>query len=140
MIHDPIIEDLYQEIILDHYRAPRHRGSCAHCGRTVHRDNPLCGDEVTVGLDLSDGTIARVSFEGHGCSISQASASMMAEAVVGVRVERAMELAEAVRQLMHGDSPDEDLGDLMALSGVARFPVRIKCALLPWTALVEALS
>jgi nitrogen fixation NifU-like protein len=137
---DAMIEELYQEIILDHYRSPRHRGRCPHCGRTAHRDNPLCGDEITLGLELSEGTIARVVFEGQGCSISQASASMMAEAVDGLGVERALELAASVRRLMHGEPPEEDLGDLMALSGVARFPVRVKCALLPWTALVEALS
>lgn len=136
-----MLDDLYQELILDHYRAPRNKGACPDCQRSAHQDNPLCGDEITLALDVEQGRIARIAHDGVGCSISQASASMMSEAVAGLPVERALELGEAVRRMMHGAEPDEEaLGDLVALQGVARFPVRIKCALLPWTALKEALG
>ncbi len=133
-------EQLYQEIILDHYRSPRNKGACPGCGVTVHQDNPLCGDEITLCLDEERGQIRRVCFEGQGCSIFQASASMMTESVDGLSTDGAMALGETVRQMMHGEPPAEDLGDLMALEGVARFPVRVKCALLPWTALRQALA
>lgn len=134
------MDELYQEIILDHYRRPRHRDGCPGCALSVHQDNPLCGDEITLGLDVADGTIVRVGYEGQGCSISTASASMMAEMVEGKSVAKARELFETVRRMMHGEAPGADLGDLMALEGVARFPVRVKCALLAWTALNEALG
>jgi len=135
-----VMEELYQEIILDHYRCPRHKNCCPDCGVRVHQDNPLCGDDITLGVELEHGTIARIGFEGQGCAISQASASMMAESVKGQSVERALELGETMRRMMHGEAPDEDLGDLMALQGVAKFPVRVKCALLPWTAMRQALT
>jgi len=134
------MDELYQEIILDHHRNPRHRDGCVGCTLSVHQDNPLCGDEITLGLEIEDGVIVRAGYEGQGCSISTASASMMAESVKGQPVARARALFEMMRRMMHGESPDEDLGDLMALGGVARFPVRVKCALLPWTALNEALD
>jgi len=138
------LDDLYQELILDHYRAPRHKGPCPGCGREVKQDNPLCGDVITLRLEVQDKTIARIAHEGQGCSISQASASMMAEAVLGQPVAQALELGQSVRALMRGESPsaeqEQALGDLMALQGVASFPVRVKCALLPWTALQEALA
>jgi nitrogen fixation NifU-like protein len=138
------LDELYQEIILDHYRNPRHKGPCPHCGRSVQHDNPLCGDEITLGVEVQGGCIKAIAHDGHGCSISQASASMMTEAALGQPVERVLALGEAVRRMMHGEAPDaeleEALGDLMALEGVAKFPVRIKCALLPWMALSDALS
>jgi nitrogen fixation NifU-like protein len=136
------IDDMYQEIILDHYRSPRNKGPCPNCGARVRHDNPLCGDEITLGVDVQQGRIDRITFEGHGCSISQASASMMTEAVQDQTVDLALSLSEQMRQMMHGQHPkDEDqLGDLVALEGVAQFPVRIKCALLPWMALRDALG
>jgi nitrogen fixation NifU-like protein len=135
------LEDLYQEIILDHYRSPRNRGACEGCDLSAHHVNPLCGDELDLGLQLDDrGRIGRIAFQGLGCSISQASASMMTERVKGETLERALAIAEAVRRMMHGEPPSEDLGDMMALEGVSRFPVRVKCALLPWMALRDALS
>jgi nitrogen fixation NifU-like protein len=133
------LEELYQEIILDHYRSPRNRrrgdGSIE-----VRHDNPLCGDELTLRLELSGGEVASVSWEGHGCSISQASASMMSEAVEGLPATEARTLIEQLRQMMRGEPPVEDLGDVMALEGVSKFPVRIKCALLAWMALKDALE
>jgi len=138
------LDELYQEIILDHHRNPRNKGRCPGCGRTAQHDNPLCGDEITLGVEVEQGCIKAIAHDGHGCAISQASASMMTEAVMERSVEQALLLGEAVRQMMHGEAPtaaqEESLGDLMALAGVAKFPVRIKCALLPWMALEEALS
>jgi len=106
----------------------------------VKHDNPLCGDELHLSVDVQDGELADVAFDGKGCSISQASASMMTEAVQGRSVKDALGLTETIRQMMHGESPNEDLGDLMALEGVAKFPVRVKCALLAWMALKDALT
>ncbi len=134
------MEELYQEIILDHYRAPRNRGQCPRCGCTVRQDNPMCGDEIILGVRLEQEQITGIAFEGQGCSISMASASMMTELVKGKGCDEALLDVEDVRRMMHGEEPGRDLGDAEALEGVARFPVRIKCALLPWMALKEALS
>jgi nitrogen fixation protein NifU and related proteins len=134
------VDDLYQEIILDHYRAPRNKGDCPACTVRVRHDNPLCGDEIELALELHGGRIRRVAFSGRGCAISQASASMMTEAVRDLAPEQALELGETVRRMMHGAPPATDLGDLQALEGVAQFPVRVKCALLPWMALRDALG
>ena len=134
------VDDLYREIILDHYRAPRNKRRGAEGAIAVKHDNPLCGDELHLAVDLQGGELADIAFDGKGCSISQASASMMTEAVQGKSVKDALELAETVRLMMHGESPNEDLGDLMALEGVAKFPVRVKCALLAWMALKDALT
>jgi nitrogen fixation NifU-like protein len=106
----------------------------------VQHENPLCGDELALAVDVANGTVDDVAFDGHGCAISTASASMMTEAVEGLSPEDALELAENVRLMMHGQPPPEDLGDLMALEGVSKFPVRVKCALLPWMALKDALN
>jgi len=136
------VDELYQEIILDHYRAPRNKRPAGAGGVRVHHDNPLCGDELDLRLELADGRVKEVSFDGHGCAISQASASMMTEAVAGKSVEEALALIEVMRQMMHGARPvtSEALGDLAALEGVQRFPVRVKCALLGWMALRDALT
>jgi nitrogen fixation protein NifU and related proteins len=134
------VEDLYREIILDHYRSPRNKRRGVEGAVSVKHDNPLCGDELFLSVDVQDGSLSDVAFDGKGCSISQASASMMTEAVTGHSVEEALELAETIRLMMHGESPDGDLGDLMALEGVAKFPVRVKCALLAWMALKDVLG
>ena len=134
------VEDLYREIILDHYRSPRNKRRGVEGAIAVKHDNPLCGDELHLAVDVQDGELSDVAFDGKGCSISQASASMMTEAVQGKTVKDALGLTETIRQMMHGESPDEDLGDLMALEGVAKFPVRVKCALLAWMALKDALT
>ncbi len=136
------LEDLYQQIILDHYRKPRHRGELAAPSVEVDHNNPVCGDQLHLEVRLEDGRIAEVGHTGDGCSISQASASMMSEAAVGLPVDDAMELIEHFRLMMHREAePDEDrLGDAIALEGVAKYPVRVKCALLSWMALKDALQ
>ena len=134
------MDDLYQEIILDHYRAPRNKGTCPHCGQRVQHSNPLCGDKITLEVSLEGEQIREIAFEGQGCSISMASASMMTELVKGKRADDALQDVEDVRKMMHGEAPDRDLGDVESLEGVAKFPVRIKCALLPWMALKDVLS
>ncbi len=138
-------DDLYQEIILDHYRSPRNNCSVQEvreAGRCVKHENPLCGDELllSVELDGEGGKIDKICFAGHGCSISQASASMMTEAVRDMSREQALKLVDRVREMMRGGEPDEDLGDVEALQGVSKFPVRIKCALLAWMALKDSLE
>jgi len=157
----PGLEDLYREIILDHYRAPRNRGELpvppAH---KVEGFNPLCGDEVVLYLELDDGVVTDVRTAGQGCSISQASTSMMSAAVNGKPVAEARRVIDAFLALMHthethlegsADSPDGDgdestgaadvrLGDLEALQGVVKFPVRIKCATLAWFTLLQGLD
>jgi nitrogen fixation protein NifU and related proteins len=137
-----MVEDLYKEVILDHYKAPRNKRGISAPTCTAKGNNPLCGDEVTVHLQVEDGTIAEAAFEGQGCSISQASASMMTEAVTGRTIDEANGFAKEFRAMMAGEGePDEDLlGDLVALQGVVRYPARIKCAVLAWDTLQDALE
>ena len=134
------LEELYQEIILDHYKKPRHPGRLEGDHVEVRHYNPVCGDELTVGLRLAGGRVADIAVRGSGCSISQAAASVMSEQVIGRPVPEALEVAEGFRRLMHGEGePDEDLlGDGIAFAGVARYPVRVKCALLAWMAFKDA--
>jgi len=138
---DVELDELYREIILDHYRSPRNRGSLDQPSATSEGDNPLCGDEVRVDLDIRDGRVVDVRFVGRGCSISQASASMMTEAIKGLSLEEVESLFETFKGMMYGGEVDvEALGDLEALQGVRKFPVRVKCATLPWNTLEEALE
>ena len=131
-----MLDDLYREIILDHYRSPRHKGRVENPDLTARGYNPLCGDDIELTLKVSDGVIEQVAFDGHGCSISQASASMLTEAITGRRLDYALALAGDVRALFTGGQVDpEQLGDLEALQGVTRYPIRIKCATLAWNAL-----
>jgi nitrogen fixation NifU-like protein len=134
-------DELYREIILDHWRSPRHYGEVAEADTRVHGDNPLCGDEVLLTLRFDADRVEDIAFTGHGCSISRASASMMCEQVSGDEVENAEELIGRFRAMLleGGDAGELDLGDLEALQGVARMPARVKCAVLPWNALREAL-
>lgn len=135
--------DLYHEIILEHHRRPRHRAAGLDgCNVHVHHTNPLCGDELDLRLRVEDGTVAEVAFDGQGCAISMASASAMTEAVLGRDLGDADELAEVFRRMLHGQGVerDEDLGDAVAFEGVAQFPVRVKCALLGWMALRDAVT
>jgi nitrogen fixation protein NifU and related proteins len=137
------MEDLYQEIILDHYRAPKNRApSLADEDVHVHHSNPLCGDEMDLRLRVADGRVDGLVFDGEGCSISQAAASAMTVAVLGREVDDALDLAEDFRRMMHGDEParPDDLLDGIAFQGVARFPVRVKCALLGWMAVRDAIE
>jgi len=136
------LDDLYRDIILDHYRHPRHRGSLRSPTSRHEGLNPLCGDEVTVELVVKDGRIDEVAYNGSGCSISQSSASMMTEAIEGKSVDEVNELSNAFTSMMRGsdDVDPEILGDLEALAGVRKFPVRVKCATLAWHTLNEALE
>jgi len=137
------MEDLYQEIILDHYRKPKNRApELADEAVHVHHSNPLCGDEMDLRIRVVDDRLDAVVFDGEGCSISQASASAMTQAAVGRELKDALDLAEDFRRMMHGDDParPDDLGDGIAFTGVAKFPVRVKCALLGWMALRDAIQ
>jgi nitrogen fixation NifU-like protein len=136
------LEDLYQQLILDHYRRPRHRGELDDATVEVDHQNPLCGDQLHLAVRLEDGRIAGIAHTGEGCSISQASASMMSEAVLGHTEEEALGMVEHFRLLMHREveADEEILGDAIALEGVAKYPVRVKCALLGWMALKDALQ
>ena len=163
----PGLEDLYREIILDHYRSPRNRGELpAPPAQRVEGFNPLCGDEVVVYVQVQDGTVSDIRFAGQGCSISQSSASLMSSAVKGKTVAEARDLIRTFKAMMSvhearlGDGPDgggadngsadegpddvvadpESLGELAALQGVVKFPVRIKCATLSWNTLAQGLD
>jgi nitrogen fixation NifU-like protein len=136
------LDDIYKEVILDHYKKPRNKRDMPEAERSCSRNNPLCGDEITVFVREENGKLLDVSFLGQGCSISQSSASMMTEAVAGKTVEEAERLIKEFRSMMAGEAdPSEDeLGDLVALKGVVRYPIRIKCAVLAWDVLQEALQ
>ena len=136
------LDTLYQEIILDHYKNPLHAGLREPYGAEVHHVNPTCGDEITMRVRLDDGVVSDVSYNAEGCSISQASCSVMADLVIGKTVEQAMTIHEDFLKLMQGKGtvvPDEDvLEDGIAFAGVAKFPARVKCALLSWMAWKDA--
>jgi nitrogen fixation NifU-like protein len=136
------LDDIYKEVILDHYKNPRNKRPLERATVSCTRNNPLCGDEITVLANVEDGTLREVAFQGAGCSISQASASMMTEAVAGRPVEEALDLAAAFRGMMAGEvePTEERFGDLVALKGVVRYPIRIKCAVLAWDVLQESLA
>ena len=137
------IAALYQEMILDHYRRPRNKGTLERVDAAAEMKNPLCGDEITVQLAFDGNGVGDLRFSGRGCAISQASASMMTQLVKGKDPEEIDALRNRFRDMMLGDPSavtDEKLGSLRALSGVARFPARVKCALLAWNALESALA
>jgi nitrogen fixation NifU-like protein len=137
-----MLDGLYQEIILDHYKHPHGRGLRDPFGGEAHHVNPTCGDEITVRVAMSSSDISDISYDGLGCSISQASASVLHELLSGRDVGSAAQVHEAFVTLMQGRGqvePDEDvLGDGVAFAGVAKFPARVKCALLPWMAFKDA--
>ena len=136
------LEELYKEVILDHYRSPRNKGRVDPHDVALERNNPLCGDEIELFLRFDGGNVEDIGFEGKGCSISQASASMMTEKVKGMDAKEATALAETIKAMMAGETegdPDE-LEDLVSLKGVVKYPVRIKCALLGWNTLLEGLE
>jgi len=142
------LEDLYREIILDHYKNPRLKGELPPPAHRTQGFNPLCGDEVIVTVDVEDGKIEDLRFTGQGCSISQSSASMMAAAVKGHSIDEVNELTRAFKRLLsirdqdddEDGQPQLDLGELEALKGVMKFPSRIKCATLAWNTLAQALD
>ncbi len=142
MVGDPGLDELYREIILEHYRSPKRKRHLEAHNRHADGSNPLCGDQIVVEARVDDGRVSDVGFTGQGCSISQASASLMTDYVVGRPVDEALEAVGAFQQMMTtGEAPSGvDLGDIEALLGVAKFPVRVKCASLGWKTLEQALK
>lgn len=139
----PTLNSLYQQLILEHYRSPKNKGELPEHTVEIHMANPVCGDEIRLQLRVEDDRIADVGFVGQGCSISQAAVSMMTSLLRDRSLDEADGLAARFTEMMHGDAgaaKDRSLGDLRALAGVSRFPVRIKCALLGFDALQEALK
>ncbi|CAN5608917.1 SUF system NifU family Fe-S cluster assembly protein [soil metagenome] len=138
------LDSLYQEVILDHYRAPHHAGLREPFEAQTHHVNPTCGDEVTLRVHLDGDTVADVSYDALGCSISQASTSVLADLVIGKPISEGMAVHDEFLALMQGRGtvePDEDtLEDAVAFAGVAKFPARIKCALLGWMAWKDAVA
>jgi nitrogen fixation NifU-like protein len=141
-VPEPEFDSLYREIILDHYRNPRHHEPLPNADVVAEGYNPLCGDEVELRLAFDNGRIAGVSVSGRGCSISQASGSMLTDAVVGKPVDEAERLIDLFTEMVKDPNvePAEELGDLEALHGVAKFPVRVKCATLAWHTLGDGLK
>jgi len=143
----PGLEDLYREIILDHYKNPRNRGELDPPAVRAEGHNPLCGDEIQVYLQVENGVVSDVKISGQGCSISQSSASMMSAAIKGKSLDEVRALVSRFRHMMSIDEENDaladesvPLGDLEALQGVVKFPVRIKCAVLAWNVLIQALD
>ena len=136
------LTEIYQEIILDHSKRPRNFRVIADCTCAAEGHNPLCGDEVKVFVQIDGGRLSDVAFQGQGCAISRASASMMTGKTIGRTAEEARAVTALVRAMLLGPDPQppRELGDLVALSGVRQFPARIKCAMLPWHALEAALD
>lgn len=142
-MQQPQLSSLYQELILEHYRHPRNKAELPERTVEVHVANPVCGDEIRLQLRVEDGLIGEARFEGQGCSISQAAVSMMTTLLEGRPLADADALAGRFTEMMHGEEEaarDRSLGDLRALQGVSKFPVRIKCALLGFDALREAMK
>ncbi|CAB4687865.1 MAG: SUF system NifU family Fe-S cluster assembly protein [Actinobacteria bacterium] len=137
------LESLYQEIILDHYKRPKNKVLQDKYSVEVHHNNPSCGDEITLRVQVENQIVTQLSWDGVGCSISQASSSVMSELAQGIPVEKALELEVSFLELMQGkgqvEADEEELEDAVAFSGVARYPARVKCALLGWMALKDAL-
>ena len=136
------LSSLYQQLILEHYRKPRNKGALPEATVVVHMNNPVCGDDIQLHLQVDENErVSAATFLGHGCSISQASVSMMTVRLKGKTLDQALALAERFTEMMHGSreaARDRELGELRALQGVSKFPVRIKCALLGFDALQEA--
>ena len=137
------LEELYQEVIHDHSRRPRNFGELPNAAVVVHGDNPACGDEIHLAVRFGeDGSLQDIKFTGHGCAISQASASMMTTKLKGRGRDETMSIFRRFRDLVTGETPAEarELGDLQLMHGVRKFPQRVKCAMLAWRALEQALA
>jgi nitrogen fixation NifU-like protein len=136
-----VLEDLYREVILRHYQSPANRRKLAEPDAQSYTQNPLCGDEITVAACIEDDRLTDVAFEARGCAISQASADMMADLLRGKTSAAAGHLADQFKRMMEEgeEEPTDEIGDLAALRSIRKYPVRIKCALLPWTTLLDAL-
>ncbi|WP_100012952.1 Fe-S cluster assembly sulfur transfer protein SufU [Lentibacillus sediminis] len=137
------LDTLYRQVIMDHYKTPRNRGTLEGNTLTVDMNNPTCGDRIQLQLQVTDGKVEDAKFDGEGCSISMASASMMTQAIKGKPVEEALEMSEGFSHMMLGEEVDEEaLGfdDIVALQGVSKFPARIKCATLAWKAMEKGVK
>jgi nitrogen fixation NifU-like protein len=141
------MDSMYQQIILDHYKNPHHRGLPQDFDAEVHHVNPTCGDEVTVRVKIADGAVADLGWDGEGCSISQASTSVMSELVVGKPVDQALALQRKFLELMQSrgqaeisEADEDQLEDAVAFEGVSKYPARVKCALLGWMAMTSAVA
>ncbi|KAF6576902.1 SUF system NifU family Fe-S cluster assembly protein [Paenibacillus polymyxa] len=135
------LDDLYRRVIMDHYKNPRNRGRFEDDAVTVDLNNPTCGDRISLQLKTKDGVVEDARFTGEGCSISMSSASMMTEAVKGKTIDQALDMASRFSSLMKGEAVEfDDYEELEALSGVNKFPARIKCAILAWNALRKGID
>ncbi|TMU84502.1 SUF system NifU family Fe-S cluster assembly protein [Bacillus sp. BHET2] len=136
------LDQLYRQVIMDHYKNPRNKGSLEDGSFTIDMNNPTCGDRIHLTLKVEDGVVSDAKFDGEGCSISMASASMMTQAVKGKDIEKALKLSKIFSDMMQGNDYDDDvdLGDIEALQGVAKFPARIKCATLAWKAMEKGVQ
>jgi nitrogen fixation protein NifU and related proteins len=136
------LDQLYRQVIMDHYKNPRNKGSLEDGSFTIDMNNPTCGDRIHLTLKVEDGIVQDAKFDGEGCSISMASASMMTHIVKGKEIDEALKLSKIFSDMMQGNEYDEDvdLGDIEALQGVAKFPARIKCATLAWKAMEKGVK
>lgn len=137
------LDNLYRQVIMDHYKNPRNKGVLEEGSLTVNMNNPTCGDRIQLTMKVEDGKVSDAKFEGEGCSISMSSASMMTQAIKGRNIADALKLSKIFSDIMQGNDYDEDeldLGDIEALQGVAKFPARIKCATLAWKAMEKGLK
>lgn len=135
-----MLERLYKEAILEHYKRPRNRGALPDATHRHEGLNPSCGDELELFLKVEDGVVREARFEGQGCAISQASASMMTERIIGEPVPEALAVAAAFKAMIRGEPAPDDLGEPAVLQGVSKLPARVKCADLPWITLEHALA
>ncbi|CAM3203660.1 Fe-S cluster assembly sulfur transfer protein SufU [Filibacter tadaridae] len=136
------LDQLYRSVIMDHYKNPRNKGIIDESNVTIDMNNPTCGDVIHLTLQVDDGIVKNAKFDGEGCSISMASASMMTQLVIGKKVDEALQAAHTFSDMMLGKEVDDtmDLGDLEALTGVSKFPARIKCATLAWKAMEKGVG
>ncbi|WP_438312358.1 Fe-S cluster assembly sulfur transfer protein SufU [Sporosarcina sp. FA9] len=136
------LDQLYRTVIMDHYKSPKNKGVLEESSVTVDMNNPTCGDVIHLTMQVVDDTVKNAKFEGEGCSISMASASMMTQLIIGKKVEEALILSKTISNIMLSKEYDDsiDLGDIEALSGVAKFPARIKCATLAWKAMEQGVG
>ncbi|QTN00216.1 SUF system NifU family Fe-S cluster assembly protein [Sediminibacillus dalangtanensis] len=137
------LDTLYRQVIMDHYKNPRNRGTLADDALTIDMNNPTCGDRIQIHLQVNDGIVEDAKFEGEGCSISLSSASMMTQAIKGKKVDDALKMSKIFSDMMLGKEVEEDdidLGDIEALQGVSKFPARIKCATLAWKAMEKGVG
>lgn len=136
------LDQLYRQVIMDHYKNPRNKGVLEEGSLTINMNNPTCGDRIQLTMKVEDGKVSDAKFEGEGCSISMSSASMMTQVIKGKNIEDAFKLSQIFSDMIQGKEYDEniDLGDIEALQGVSKFPARIKCATLAWKALEKGLK